>query len=413
MNADVLPETTPPGHEFHYLEIGSVGTGFLVRKPQRLRFGSAPSRARRIARKDDTIVSTVRTYLKAVYFIEEDVELVCSTGFAVLTPQVDTLPKLVSYVAQSNPFMDQVTGDSIGTAYPAIPEARLGSFWIAVPPYAEQIAIVRFLDHMNRRIGQYIRAKQKLIKLLEEQKQAIIQRAVTHGLDPNVRLKRAQLSILGEVPEHWRVARLSHFFTLQRGFDITKDQQRNGLVPVVSSGGVFSYHDRATGIGPGVIVGRKGTAGAVHYVESDYWAHDTTLWVNDFKGNSPRFIYYVLLSLKLQSFDTGSSNPTLYRYLIHPEPIAFPPVREQVRIASWLDKHLMNVTHTAELTRRQISQLAEYRNRLIADVVTGKVDVREAAANLPREPEESEPADEGEQISGERVEDEVEDELVV
>jgi type I restriction enzyme S subunit len=88
MNVKILPETTPPDHEFRYLEIGSVGTGVVTQKPQRVRFGSAPSRARRVVRKGDTILSTVRTYLKAIYFVEEEDEdeLVCSTGFAVLTP---------------------------------------------------------------------------------------------------------------------------------------------------------------------------------------------------------------------------------------------------------------------------------------------------------------------------------------
>ena len=77
----------------------------------------------------------------------------------------------------------------------------------AVPPLPEQAAIVRFLDHADRRIRRYIRAKQKLIKLLEEQKQAIIHRAVTRGLDPNVRLKPSGVEWLGDVPEHWEVRR--------------------------------------------------------------------------------------------------------------------------------------------------------------------------------------------------------------
>src|SRR5438552_2226594 len=87
MNRAVLPDSTPADHEFRYLDIGSVGTGILTQKPQCLRFGTAPSRARRIVRTGDTIVSTVRTYLKAVYFVDDQADdLICSTGFAVLTP---------------------------------------------------------------------------------------------------------------------------------------------------------------------------------------------------------------------------------------------------------------------------------------------------------------------------------------
>ena len=180
INAEVLSETTAPDRVFRYVDIGSVGTGTLTQKPQRLRFAGAPSRARRVVHKGDTLVSTVRTYLKAIYFVDGEAdELVCSTGFAVLTPRVGTVPQFVSYLARSNAFTDRVTADSVGIAYPAVAESRLGSFHVAIPPIPEQAAIVRYLDHADRRIQRYIRAKQKLVTLLEEQKQAIIHRAVT------------------------------------------------------------------------------------------------------------------------------------------------------------------------------------------------------------------------------------------
>jgi type I restriction enzyme S subunit len=92
MNAAVLPETTSPNHEFRYIDIGAVGTGRLSHEPQKLRFETAPSRARRVLKVADTIVSTVRTYLKAVYFVDADADnLICSTGFVVLTPRPSLL----------------------------------------------------------------------------------------------------------------------------------------------------------------------------------------------------------------------------------------------------------------------------------------------------------------------------------
>ena len=206
---------------------------------------------------------------------------------------------------------------------------------------------------------------------------------MARGLDPKVRLKPSGLERLGDVPEHWRVGRLSQFFTLQRGFDITKEHQTPGVVPVVSSGGISSFHDRASAPGPGVLVGRKGTAGAVHYVETEYWAHDTTLWVNDFRGNWPRYVYYVLLTLDLKRFDTGSANPTINRNLVHPEPLAFPPLNEQVRVAAEVDRAVESLSSAGMKAQREISLIREYLTRLIADVVTGKLDVREAAASLP------------------------------
>ena len=97
MNESVLSDATNPYFEFRYIDIGSVGTDVLIEKPQKIRFAMAPSRARRVVRDGDTIISTVRTYLKAIWFAEDTKDnLICSTGFVVLTPRRETLPKFVS-----------------------------------------------------------------------------------------------------------------------------------------------------------------------------------------------------------------------------------------------------------------------------------------------------------------------------
>ena len=101
-----------------------------------------------------------------------------------------------------------------GVAYPAISETKLGTLCLPLPPLSEQRAIVRYLDYVDRRIRRYITAKQKLIDLLEEEKQAIINQAVTRGLDPNVRLKPSGVEWLGDVPEHWEVRRVKWYSTV-------------------------------------------------------------------------------------------------------------------------------------------------------------------------------------------------------
>ena len=205
----VLSEDTDPEYTFDYLDIGAVETGRLTGKPERIRFGSSPSRARRVIRSGDTIVSTVRTYLKAVWHAEYRSDLIASTGFAVLTPRRSSaVPKFVSYLCQSDPFTNRVTAESVGIAYPAIAETRLGTFDVCVPPLSEQAGIVRFLNHADRRIRRDIRAKEKLIALLEEQKHALIHEAVTGQIDvrkgrPYSAYKGSGVEWLREVPEHW------------------------------------------------------------------------------------------------------------------------------------------------------------------------------------------------------------------
>ncbi len=124
--------------------------------------------------------------------------------------------------------------------------------------------------------------------------------------------------------------------TLQRGFDITKKQQAEGIFPVVSSSGVTSYHNEFMVKGPGVVIGRKGTLGSAFYIEGDYWPHDTTLWVKDFKGSDPKFIYYFLKTLRLERLDSGSSNPTLNRNFVHALDANKPEPSAQQKIAAVL-----------------------------------------------------------------------------
>lgn len=156
--------------------------------------------------------------------------------------------------------------------------------------------------------------------------------------------------------DEWTETTIGEQATLQRGIDITKTQQRTGSVPVISSGGISSYHDTPAAKGPGVVLGRKGVVGSVYFVESDYWPHDTTLWVKDFHGNHPRFVYYFFrhLAPQLASMDVGSANPTLNRNHVHPIETAWPPLQEQKAIA----KLLGTVDDKIELNR-QMNQTLE------------------------------------------------------
>lgn len=138
--------------------------------------------------------------------------------------------------------------------------------------------------------------------------------------------------------EAWISTTIGEQATLQRGIDITKAEQRVGKVPVISSGGISSYHDTVAVKGPGVVLGRKGVVGSVYYVEQDYWPHDTSLWVKDFHGNHPRFVYYFFKSVapQIAQMDVGSANPTLNRNHVHPIPTSWPPLPEQKAIAAVL-----------------------------------------------------------------------------
>jgi type I restriction enzyme S subunit len=133
----------------------------------------------------------------------------------------------------------------------------------------------------------------------------------------------------------WINTTIGEQIQLQTGVDITKRDFKEGTIPVVSSGGIGGFHNTFTGVAPGVILGRKGLVSSVYYLSTDYWAHDTTLWVKDFKGNHPKYIFYFFQSMTgtLKSLDVGSANPTLNRNHVHPIETRWAPIEEQKAIA--------------------------------------------------------------------------------
>ena len=406
INEEVLPETTNPDFEFLYLEIGSVGTGVLTDEPNRIRFATAPSRARRIVKNNDTVISTVRTYLKAVWFASEtNVNLICSTGFTVLSPRLGTVPKFVNYLVQSNSFSDQITAESVGIAYPAIAEGRLKSLYVTIPPFLEQAAIVRYLDYVDGRIRRYISARKKLVKLLEEQKRALIHRAVTRGLDPNVRLKPSGIEWLGDMPAHWEIKPLKHWIgvneaVLTENTDPYYEFQyleissvgTNILIEEPKKFRFAAAPSRARRIvrNSDTIISTVRT-----YLKAVWFASETNgdlICSTGFTvltprlGIVPKFVSYLVQSNsftdQITAESVGIAYPAISEGRLGALRVPIPSFPEQKAIAEYLDKATANIDSAISRTRRQIELLSEYRTRLIADVVTGKLDVRETAANL-------------------------------
>lgn len=185
INDLTLTEGTAGDYAFRYIDIGTVKTGRLVGEPKLMRFKGAPSRARRVLRKGDTIISTVRTYLRAVWSVtDEAADLIASTGFAVLTPRAGVYPMYLSYVVQSDSFINRVTANSIGIAYPAIAETVLGRFHIALPPTVdEQIALVRWIVETSKPLNEGIAQAEEEIRLMREYRDRLIADVVTGQLD--------------------------------------------------------------------------------------------------------------------------------------------------------------------------------------------------------------------------------------
>ena len=158
----------------------------------------------------------------------------------------------------------------------------------------------------------------------------------------------------------WRDVTLGDVMTLQRGFDLPTTERKPGNYPVIASTGPVGRHEEAMVAGPGVVIGRSGSLGGGQFIEHDFWPLNTTLWVKDFKGNDPRFCYFLLKSLDLAQFNAGSGVPTLNRNHVHPLPIAVPPLSQQCAIA-----HILGtLDDKIELDRRRNKTLEEMARAL-------------------------------------------------
>lgn len=266
-----------------------------------------------------------------------------------------------------------------------------GNQRVPLPPPDEQAAIVRFLDWANGRLERAIRAKRKVIALLGEQKQAIIHRAVTRGLDPSVPLKPSGIPWLGDIPQHWEVWPLRRCISIRSGdfadpLHLRAERCDPHHIPVVGGNGVMGFTDRSNNRGATIVIGRVGAlCGNVHLIDGDAWITDNALRITHITGFVAKYLAQQLRVMNLNRLANANAQPLVTGGIIKSQRVAKPPEHEQNQIADRLVDLIAPTTTAISRLEREIELLREYRTRLVADVVTGKLDVREAAARLPDE----------------------------
>ena len=269
--------------------------------------------------------------------------------------------------------------------------AAIQSVWLLLPPLPEQAAISYFLDYADRRIQHYIRTKEKLIALLEEQKQAIIHQAVTGEIDvrtgqPYRAYKDSGVGWLGEVPKHWNVRRLKTICSMKSGEGITATSiEPTGQYPVYGGNGLRGYTSGYTHDGAYALIGRQGAlCGNVHLGQGCFWASEHAVVADLHRGHVLEWFGAILEVMNLNQYSIAAAQPGLAVERILNLWLPVPDPREQALIGTYIRTQTANISLNIERARRQGDLLQEYRTRLIADVVTGKLDVRRAAATLPK-----------------------------
>jgi type I restriction enzyme S subunit len=286
-----------------------------------------------------------------------------------------------------------------------IPPTRFLGTKTAIPPVEEQAAIVRFLDHATRRLDKAIRDKRKIIALLSEQKQAIIHRAVTRGLDPDVPLKDSGIPWLGQIPAHWEARRIKQTTRILRGKFTHRPRNDaslyDGPYPFIQTGAVarakkFIINYKQTLNEKGLSVSKMFPAGTlvmtiaanigdVAILNFDACFPDSIVGFVPAEKIDRDYLYLVFLCMKPELLREAPVNTqgNLNVERIGSMGIPLPSLEQQTEIVRYVDSETSSLGSVTSRIEREIELLREYRTRLIADVVTGKLDVREAAARLP------------------------------
>ena len=412
-NDDVLTEKTPDEYEIEYVDISSVDEVGGIIKTEEMIFKNAPSRARRLVKNGDVIVSTVRTYLKAIAPIKSPNEnLVFSTGFAVIRPNKELLPAFAAYLFKAHYLIELIISRSVGVSYPAINSSDLVSLKTALPSLEEQHTIAFFLNRETEKIDTLIAKQERLIELLAEKRTALISHAVTKGLNPDAPMKDSGVEWLGEVPGHWKVLSLARITSLKCdgpfGSGLKTEHYTDEGARVIRlqniRKGSFDDSDSA-------------------YIDLKYFQQDLSLHEvrrgdlliaglgdsNNTVGRAcvappgiepalvkadcfrfrliPNEAESEFVSLQLTAgaeatagfLATGSTRSRIPLSVTSSRKIALPPINEQKTILQYIWKLQDKIDTLITKARRAIDLLKERRTALISAAVTGKIDVREAA----------------------------------
>ena len=314
----------------------------------------------------------------------------CGGDIILFRPSSPLIPRYMGYAMDCKPIADQKAVMGRGFTVYHIYGRQLKYLRFPIPPPDEQDALVRFLDHADEQIQRYIAGKERLIALLEEERRALVHQAVTRGLDPSVRLKPSGVEWLRHIPEDWELSRVKNEFQSLNHLRVPLSTTERGAM----NAQVYSYY---------------GASGIIDKVESYLFDDDLLLlaedganlvlrnlplaiiargkfWVNNHahvlkpkKGNL-EFLAAVMEGINYLPWISGAAQPKLTLERLLSIPIAVPTPAGQNDIIDKVRATTHPKTSAIEQARRQINLLNEYRTRLIADVVTGQLDVREAAA---------------------------------
>ncbi len=297
----------------------------------------------------------------------------------VLQPRKTITPQFTLHLLKSYKFIEEyyrngrgIVADLWTTRYDEMKMIKL-----AVPSIQEQEAIANYLDAATSKIDEAIAQQQKMIDLLNERKQIIINNAVTKGLDPNVPMKDSGVEWIGEIPKHWALIKLKYLGVIKSGDGIKNEELKEyGEYPVWGGNGLMGYTDKYNREKNAIIIGRVGAlCGNVRYLKSPTFITDNALIFDITQQVNHIFLLYSMQAANLNVLNTSNAQPLITGTKVKNVFIPFPTIEEQTRIVSFIEKQCLTIDEAITNYQQQISLLQERKQIIINDVVTGKVKV--------------------------------------
>lgn len=349
-------------------------------------------------RKNDVLIALSGATVGKMCFINEDYEAFVNQRVA----RVNNGSKYLYFTLISNFLLEQILLAAGGSAQENISTNTIGNFFIPIPPLSEQIFIANFLDDKTAKIDSLIEKKKKLIELYKEERTAVINEAVTRGINPNVKLKPSGIVFFPELPQHWEVVKFNHFIRLRHGFQfMNSDFTENGIkvvkitqlnsdgtlelsnVTYIDESRLNEFQDIIIKEGDILMALTGGTIGKIIKVEKVNEPLVQNYRVGHFSPLNPKltfnYMFWLLSSdiilnqIFFEQRETGQ--PNIGKEDFNRMKIPHPPVEEQQQIVEYIDAETKRIDEKIKRTEKEIELLQEYRTALISEVVTGKIKV--------------------------------------
>jgi type I restriction enzyme S subunit len=325
--------------------------------------------------KEDILFNKLRPYLAKAW--KADFCGICSSECSVLKA-IEMHPKFYLYYFLNTDFISEVNSSTYGSKMPRANWEFIGEAPIVSIKREQSLKIANFLDHETVKIDQLISKQQRLIELLQEKRQALISHAVTKGLDPNAKMKDSEVAWLGEIPEGWRVVKLSYALKLISGDFISASEIKSeNQYPVFGGNGLRGYCSKYNCSGEYVLIGRQGAlCGNINIASGQFYATEHAVVTYPHVKFNITFLASFLHFMNLGQYSVSAAQPGLSVERINDLKICIPPYIEQNKIGDYLDTQTAKIDQLIDKAEQAIDLLQERRTALISAAVTGKIDVR-------------------------------------